>query len=225
MSTKPSRAWVCVEATNKQIDKRLSGLLMKTISAHFQPFFEEQAKVEEQIYLKAQAALTVTDGEWKRVLSFNRPLAFTSVRLVPSQNSSSFSGDEAFVFEHPAIREPFGEVKVAADGFIYYDGKWREVEEIHNISDLYFTAHGKLEDWLNQFKTDNTWDEAALSRVCAVSPAYRACLVNKGRRWPETPPAKITVFKHGPRGLDFKPMEPILARALQVASNLPEVAD
>lgn len=223
---KPNRAALCVDSTVKGISAKLGNLLMTTLSAHLAPEMQCLARQEEEIYRKAEAALTTTDGQWNRILTFRTPVSATCVTF-SKKKERDYSDDENFAFAHAPIRNPLGDLRISAEGLFYNGILWQEVEEISNIARLYSAVKEELEGWLDQFKNKSprgfaTWDEIGLSRACAISPNFRASLLNNGTKYPRTEPAKITIFKHGPRGLSFTPMSPLLARALQVAANLQE---
>lgn len=224
MASKPNRAAYCIEQTVNGIKNKLSKLLMVTLSEHLRPDMEKRSAEETTIYDSVRAALSSCDIDWQRVLTFHSGFPASYVNLQMSRGSMT-SEEETVVMNHRPLRSPIGPITIVATGELFYNGEWKEVEEVKAIALLYFAVRYELDTWLKQFIGIQPWDDNAISKICAVSPNFRASLVNDGLSLRKIEPVRITVYKHGPRGITFTPMEPSLARALQVAANLPNKED
>jgi hypothetical protein len=223
-------ATFCLDQTKESIERKLTRLLAIAISEQLHPFISklsiEQAIVEEEArrILDTHPALTA-------LLSLRNPFLAGSalIRWGTFTKEVSFEHPPTFHFLSfqvvPEARPYPWRARISSTGF-----NEPPSEEVVNAANRCAVFATEMSPWLGQFHDNppgplkkGNITETALSRICSISPTFRACLVNTGSKYPLRKPAVITCFKQGPRlANNFQPMSKQLSLALTIAANMPE---
>jgi len=205
---KPARI---VDLTNRSIFDRLHKLTELQLSNWLAPAINEIAFVQAERVEKILSAARTVDQDFQELLVTAPRSSSTWI------SSDGDSGYTSFTISHLGIygKHPYSDGQLRR-GVISFPSlvDVRQPEEVDNALALEKAARWELDHWCSQFSEGDVWSDAALGKMCAFSPLYRACL--------QLPPNySLPVYKYGPRGVDaIKCMSPELVRALQIASNL-----
>jgi len=224
-----SRASYAVHKTNEKIVFKLQKLFLQTLGSALAPVIN--AQVARETHLLAEAQREIPPHLLDTVVCYRSPHTQTNVQVnCPRMPTISLT------LNHPPLYEIY-----LID--VFYDVtthvlSWKERdvvcqldkdEELMNASTMWHAASSQLDDWVRSFCKRSKYGgrlqftDSDLSRIVAMSPAWRANLVNNGSAgWNNLEPAVIRPFKHTPNLPNFQFMSPELAKAVKVAAVLPD---
>lgn len=222
MGRRSPRANKVVEQTNEKCENVIFGMLERTLARFFKEEYEAQAEKEADVIMRAEAQLSLELSDWKLVFEKRDPEQLTVVNLPHIKSAASYQITKTCSFDHAPVYNPIKGLTLGKAGSLYIQkgvpgAVHRDFPVNEEISNSY--AHVKticdqLNAWTNQFRVDGNFSDPIVSRICAISPTYRACLQQRSYA-----SVKLTAFKQGPR-VDYTPMSPELARAMHLAATL-----